>query len=312
MFDVVCTGEILIDFISLESGKKLKDVRQFQKNAGGSVANVAVSLSKLGVKTAFCGKVSTDNFGDYLIETLEKNGVDTTLTIRDALTKTCLAFVSINPEGNPDFEFFDEKASYSFLHIDEVDLNAFERSKLYHFGSIPLLKSPTSETLIALLDRAKSAGMLATFDPNIRPKLIKNRNEYMKLFKYILPKVDVVKMSDQDLHYIFPNLTIEKAAEKLYDYGERLLVITLGNEGCLAICDGQTFEVPAYKVRVVDTTGCGDAFMGGLIYGIINNGFENIDETLSFANAAAALVATRKGAILSMPTLKEIEKFLRF
>ncbi len=310
MFDVVCAGEILIDFISLEPGKKLKDASRFQRNAGGSVANVAVSLSRLGVKTAFCGKMSTDSFGDYLMRTLEENGVDTTLTVRDSSSKTCLAFVSIDPEGRPDFEFFDEKASYSLLRIDEVDLKTFEKGKLYHFGSIPILKSPTSETLIALLDRAKSVGMLTTFDPNIRPNLIKDKSEYMKLLEYILSKVDVIKMSDQDLHYIFPDLTIGEAAKKVYDYGERLLVITLGDKGCFAILDGQTLEVPAYKMRVIDTTGCGDAFMGGLIHGIINNSFEDIDKTLHFANATAGLVATRKGAIPSMPTLEEVEEFL--
>jgi len=311
LFTVI--GEILMDFTPLGGDPGLM---RFQARAGGSPANVAVGLARLGVRVEFAGKVSTDFFGRYLVQHLEKEGVGTRFLSRSPAHST-LAFVAFDQDG-PSFTFYRAGTADTQLGSEELP-RSIDESDVLHFGSISLLASSTSETVLALVDRLRG-GCLLSLDPNIRPSLIADAGAYRRTLDRAFRAADILKVSTEDLRWLTPGCSPESAAAQLLALGPVLVVVTLGRNGCYARMPTGEIRVPAPRVDVADTVGAGDAFSSGLlarlaVVGLTSRpsleqaGSATVQEVLEFATATAALTCTRTGA--DPPRWDEVDQFLR-
>ena len=313
---VLCGGEILLDFLPKEVGKGLSDSILFEKRPGGSIFNAAVGLRRLGVSASLLTKIGGDEFSQGLMDVISKEKISTECIKRDFKLKTTLAFAAINKEGKPEFRFYREKAADTLLTVTEImDINPCNYS-LYHFGSISLLKKPSSDAYLEVLDMFHKDEGITSFDPNIRPSLIKNRKKYLDMFYKISEMVDILKLSDDDLEYITGDKDIKEGLRKIPHKFNSLILVTLGKNGAIGNYKNQFIHSPAFKIRIKETTGCGDAFMAAMIYKLLNSGgfpflsATKLKDILTFANATAAIVATRYGASNAMPRLSEVNKFL--
>ena len=313
---IACLGEILIDFTASEKGKLITEVTSFIKNTGGSPPNTATAISRLGGDVSFIAKISNDSFGRFLFDTVQKNGINTKGIVRTN-APTCLVFVAIKENGVPDFEFYRENTADVLLKEGDIDEEFLKELHIFHFGSITLLKDPARSTAISTFLKAKELGLFTTLDPNIRPNLIEDKEQFLKDLDLIFKEVDLLKISEEDLLYLFPKENIHKDCDILLDKGAKAIIVTKGENGSLFCNRDFRVEVPGYKVDVVDTTGAGDGFMGATLYYLSRYGFDvlkdqnKVLELLKFANAQAALVCTKKGGIPSMPTLEEVENFIK-
>ncbi len=316
MKPVLCGGEILLDFLSKDIGKGLSDSILFEKRPGGSIFNVAVGLRRLGVLSSLLTKIGGDEFSQGLMDVITKEKIGTEYIKRDFKLKTTLAFAAINKEGKPEFRFYREKAADTLLTVSEIiDINPEEYS-LYHFGSISLLKKPASDAYLKLLDMFSKKKVAISFDPNIRPSLIRNRKKYLGMFYNISAIVDILKLSDDDLTYITGSEDVKESIRNIPHKIGSLILVTLGKNGAIGYYKGQFVHSPAFKIRIKDTTGCGDAFMSAIIYKLLSSGgfdvlsIDKLKEMLTFADAVAAIVGTRYGASNAMPRISEVNKFL--
>lgn len=303
-------GEILIDFTPvLEDGRTVG----FRQHAGGSPLNVAVALARLGAKVEFVGKVSTDVFGRYLLARLASERVGTRF-VAHADAPTTLAFVTLE-DGDPAFSFYGERAADTLLRPDDLpeDIAAAD---FLHCGSISLLREPGASAIAGFVERSRG-GPLVSLDPNIRPALVADPDAYRTLLHRLLCAVELVKLSQADLRWLAPGLSLENAASQLLETGPRLLVVTLGGEGCYALSRHGELRLRGLRVEVVDTVGAGDAFTGGLLFRLATLGvtsreaLETIDrsgleEALRFALVAASLTCTRSGA--DPPNKEEVSR----
>jgi len=314
---VLCGGEILLDFLSKDVGKGLADSILFEKRPGGSIFNVAVGLRRLGVPASLLTKLGGDEFSQGLMSVITEEKINTECLRRDPGLKTTLAFVALNEEGKPEFRFYREKAADTRLTVSEIGhINPGDYS-MYHFGSIALLEKPASDAYLELLNMFHGEKILTSFDPNIRPSLIHDRKSFLDMFYRISEMVDILKMSDDDLEYVTGLTDVREGLRMILDRANALTLVTLGKKGAIASCRGQSRHVPTFnRVRVKDTTGCGDAFMVAIISGLLNSGdftalsMSRLTDIVTFANAAATIVGTRYGASNAMPRLREVDKFL--
>jgi fructokinase len=314
---VLCGGEILLDFLSKEVGKGLADSILFEKRPGGSIFNVAVGLRRLRVSTSLLTKIGGDEFSQGLMDVIIEEKINTECLKRDINLKTTLAFVAINKEGKPEFRFYRENAADTMLTVSEIkQINPRDYS-MYHFGSISLLTKPASDAYLEVLNAFYREKVVTSFDPNIRPSLIKDRKKFLDMFYKIAEIVDILKMSDDDLEYITGLTDVKEGLRKIPNKTNCLILVTLGKNGAIGYYKSQFIHVPTFnKIRVKDTTGCGDAFMAAIIYRLLNSsGFKalsisKLTDILTFANAAATIVSTRYGASNAMPRLLEVNKFI--
>jgi len=314
---ILCAGEILFDFISKSLNKGLGESELFEKRPGGSPFNVAVGLAKLGADVSFLTKIAQDEFGKFLFEYLKENGVNTDCSFRVEGLKTSLAFAAVDAQGKAEYEFYRDNAADTRLELKDIENLDYEKFNIFHFGSIALIDEPTSSTLTRLFDNFVSGDLVTSFDPNIRLSLIKNRENYNNLVKSIIKKVDILKMSDDDLYYLTEKKNVEEAIMTLSVKEGAILFVTLGSQGSLVYKDGIIERVPGYKVKVVETVGCGDSFMAGILYKLrdfskdelSNITVEELAEYADFANKCAAIVATKQGAANAMPSLSEVNQF---
>lgn len=305
MFDVVSLGELLIDFTPVMIDKKLL----FEKNAGGAPANVAVGASKLGLKTAFIGKVGNDGFGHFLKETLELYNVDTSGLVIDDNFNTTLAFVELNEKGERSFTFVRKNGADTKLKPEELKQDIIKNTKIFHFGSLSMTDEPSfSATLKAI----KTTNGLISFDPNIRTSLWRDlklaKERIIKVIKY----ANILKLSEEELYFLTDIKDIEKAVEHLKkQFKTEIILITLGEKGSFYSTETKSGYVDTLKVNSIDTTGAGDSFLAAFLYYFISNQNKsfNIEEGVKFANIAAAITVTRRGAIPALPTLEEINNF---
>ena len=313
MKPVLCAGEILIDFISENKGKKLVESDTFKKKPGGSPFNIAVGVSRLGTKVSFLGKLGKDPFSTFLMKVLEFEGIDTSNIVVDENCKTTLAFVARDEKGNPDFVFFRENPADRLLRIEEVNINPSDFS-LYHFGSISILEDPSRSTYIELMKKFNEKGVPISFDPNVRPGLIRDRKRFLEDFYKISSSVSILKMSYDDLVYITQEKSLDKALSKIKVKDETVVFITLGEKGCFVQYRKDREHIPAFKVQEVDATGCGDAFMAAVIHKYLESkpkSFEDVVNMGKFANAVSAIVLTKVGGANSMPYMEEVMSFLK-
>jgi fructokinase len=291
--DVICLGELLVDFIS-------KDGVMFKKAAGGAPANVAVACSRLGLKSGFVGKVGDDMFGRFLKGVLEREGVDVSRLYLEKGGRTTLAFVSVAADGERSFEFF--RGADALLKPEEVTTDYIRGSKLFHFSSNSLISEPARSATLKAVRAARNNGLKVTYDPNLRLNLWETTKKARKWIGVGMVMAEVVKLNKVELEFLF-GPGIERGAEKVLETADRVFV-TLGERGCYyADRTSKGYSSP-YRVKVVDTTGAGDGFMGGVIYGTLKDW--DAERTASFSNAAGALTVRGVGAIDSLPKLGDV------
>ncbi|HTK80918.1 MAG TPA: carbohydrate kinase [Bacteroidota bacterium] len=316
--DVSCVGEVLVDFVSSAKGASLSAATSFLKCAGGACANVAVGLAKLGVRSAFVGKTGNDAFGRFLQRELRAHDVDVRGVRFDGTHKTRLAFVSVDRNADRDFEFWENVPADTQLRLTDISMNTLMRSKIVHMSSFLLLREPSRSTAFAIARQLRNAGVHVSFDPNIRPSLYESPNTMKAYLLKMVRYTTMLRLNDGEARLLTGKTHPADAADKLLSMGPKLVAITLGSRGCLLQTRSHSCTVRGYSVPAVDTTGCGDGFLAGLLRRIVSE--ETLPATLSyaqlcsigrFANAAGALTATKKGAFSALPTVRAIHHLLK-
>jgi fructokinase len=315
--DVTALGEILIDFTF--AGLSQNGQVLYERNAGGAPANVAAAVARLGGKSAFIGKTGDDVFGSFLKETLVNNGIETDgMTVSEQYSTT-LAFVTLSPGGERSFSFYRNPGADTQLSSGELHEGILSRSRFLHIGSLSLTHEPARSATLQAIHAVKKAGGFISYDPNWRKPLWENQEKAIFLMKSIFGFADVVKVSDEELLLLFGNDDYSSGAGKILAAGARLVLVTLGPKGVFYKTRTMEGVVGAPPVSVVDTTGAGDSFVGGLIYRQTRRAMnENplpeakaeLEADLRFANAVASLCVTKRGAISAMPSLSEVSAFL--
>lgn len=316
MNNVLCIGELLIDFICSDIDTELSNGENFKKKAGGAPANVTATISKLGGKASFVGKVGADSFGVFLKKTLDDVNVDTSMMLLDTKAPTTLAFVSLKADGERDFVFnrgADEKLNYSELDTEKIFSN-----KIIHFGSATaLLGGQMKETYLSIMSGSKEREIFISFDPNYRDNLWKNNeSEFISISRKCIEQADFVKLSEEELKLISGLEDINDGIKSLNKSQDKIICVTLGKDGTM-VSDGKQFEiVKSIKIKSVDSTGAGDAFIGAVLYKLslldgpkeVINSIEKLKDIVYFANKVGALVCTKLGAIQAIPTINEVEE----
>ncbi len=314
-------GEVLIDFIPLQKGRSLKDVVSFERAPGGAPANVAAAVAKLGGHSKMITKLGADAFGDFLLEKLEETGVDTRHVIRTHEANTGLAFVSLREDGERDFSFYRKPSADLLLTADEVEESLFEAGDILHFCSVDLVESPMKQAHIKAIQSAKESGALISFDPNVRLPLWDSPDACRETILEFIPKAHIVKISDEELAFIAGIEDEDKAIASLFVGDVQTVIYTKGAAGATLYVQDITIDSSGYSVDVQDTTGAGDAFIGALLYLLLEAGADQKGlsavlahhghSILAFANAAGAISTTGKGAISSLPSKNQIEDMLK-
>lgn len=316
-YDITAIGELLIDFTP--AGKNAQGSSLFAANPGGAPGNVLALASKLGLKTALIAKVGEDQFGTYLEGVLDGVGVDKKGLVRTADANTTLAFVHLNESGDRSFNFYRKPGADMLLAVDDLDARMLESTRIFHFGSVSMTGGPSRETTLKAVEAAKKSGALVSFDPNLRPPLWTSLDEAKIQIVKGLGYADILKVSEEELEFITGEGGLESGSKLLAEkYGIPLILVTLGPKGCFYKYGDLTGSTPAYKVKTLDTTGAGDAFLGAFLYKVARRGCslagitpEEMEGMAAFANAAGSLATSVMGAIPAMPTLEEIEGCVR-
>ncbi|KAL4346443.1 hypothetical protein GQ457_17G025660 [Hibiscus cannabinus] len=304
---VVSFGEFLIDFVPTVGGVSLAEAPAFKKAAGGAPANVAVCVSRLGGTSAFIGKVGDDEFGHMLANILKENNVDNSGMRFDHSARTALAFVTLRADGEREFLFFRHPSADMRLHESELHIDLIKQAKIFHFGSISLIAEPCKSAQLAAMDIAKKSGSILSYDPNLRLPLWPSAEAARKGIMSIWDQADLIKVSEDEITFLTEGgdpYDDNVVMKNLFHPNLKLLIVTEGQ---------QTFKgrVPGIKVKPVDTTGAGDAFVGGLLSSLASdlNLFQDekrLREALAFANACGALTVTERGAIPALPTKQAV------
>ena len=315
MFDVTALGELLIDFT--ENGVSENGNPLLEANPGGAPCNVLAMLNKLGRKTAFIGKVGNDNFGRFLADTVKKSGTDITNLVYNDTVPTTLAFVHTLAEGEREFSFYRQPGADMTLAKEEVMTDIIESSRIFHFGTLSSTHSGVREATRFAVEFAKEKGLLISFDPNLREPLWEALDDAKREIEYGLSKCDVLKISDNELEFVTDTSDYDEGIRRIRDkYDIPLIFLTLGKDGSRAYYKDIRVERPAYQgVNAVEKTGAGDTFEGCALDFVLEYGIDGFDESklselLDFANAGAAIITTRKGALKVMPDKMEIARIL--
>ncbi len=311
-FDVTAIGELLIDFT--ESGFSDQGNPMLEANPGGAPCNVLAMLQKLGKKTGFIGKVGNDQFGRMLKETIENVGIDSGNLIMDNDVHTTLAFVHTFEDGDRDFSFYRNPGADMMLTKEDVQRERIEASKIFHFGTLSSTHETCREATRYAIQCAKDAGVLISFDPNLREPLWNDLEDAKREIAYGLGLADIVKISDNEVVFMTGEEDYHRAAQMLREtYQIPLLFVTLGREGSRAYYKDMVVEAaPFIQENTIETTGAGDTFTGCVLSKVLEyGGIENLTEEMlvemcTFANAGASLITTRRGALNVMPEEKEI------
>jgi fructokinase len=271
------------------------------------------------MKVAFLVKIGDDEFGGGLKELLSSEGVDMSCVAEGAGHNTTLAMAAVDARGKPEFRFYRENAADISLATDELPPIAPRETSAFSFGSLALADNPVGDAILSVFEKMRAGGVLTVLDPNVRPLYVNARPIYKKRLKYLIPLVDVLKLSDDDLAWLTGTRMIEDGISRLGYNHAGLVIVTEGAKGARAIWRGETIRVPCPDVEVAETTGCGDAFIAGVISklaplersGVAEMTPVFLKNTLVWANACASIVATRYGAANSMPRVPEVEEFMR-
>ena len=315
-FDVVALGELLIDFT--ENGTSTQGNIIYEANPGGAPCNVLAMLSKTGRRTAFIGKVGQDIFGNRLKAVLEEQGICTTGLVMDTAARTTLAFVETLPGGDRDFSFYRNPGADMLLKEEELQEELLRDTRIFHFGTLSMTHKEVRQATKKAIAIAREGGAVLSFDPNLRPPLWASLEEAREQVAYGLSQCDILKISDNEIQWFTGEQDYDAGIRRLRSqYDIPLIVLSLGREGSCAYYKDLRAEVPAFlQEKTVETTGAGDTFGACCLHHILQYGLEELTEKqltqmLTFANAAASIVTTRKGALRVMPTVQETEKLIR-
>ncbi|CAA7038774.1 unnamed protein product [Microthlaspi erraticum] len=315
---VVCFGEMLIDFVPTVGGVSLAEAPAFKKAPGGAPANVAVGVSRLGGSSAFIGKVGDDEFGRMLADILRLNNVDNSGMRFDHNARTALAFVTLRADGEREFLFFRHPSADMLLLESELDKNLIQKAKIFHYGSISLIEEPCRSTQLAAMKIAKASGSLLSYDPNLRLPLWSSEEAARKEIMSIWNLADVIKVSEDEITFLTGGddpYDDDVVLQKLFHPKLKLLVVSEGPNGCRYYTQEFKGRVGGVKVKAVDTTGAGDAFVSGLLNSLASDltlltDEKKLREALLFANACGAITVTERGAIPAMPTMNAVQDLL--
>ena len=304
MKKVICPGEALIDFVSMDIGKTLKATDGFIKKAGGAPANVAAAISKLGAEAYFCGTVGDDAFGGFLEDTLNNNNINTELLFK-IKNNTTFAFVSLMENGERDFEF--ARDADECLTFDMIS-DRLEEFDLYHFGSATaFMGGNLKDTYFKLKEYAKSNNKIISFDANYRESLFGNNNEeFIKCCKEFIVDSNIVKLSEEEAKLISGIEDIKEASQYIVNLGCENLMVTLGKEGTLLSNREKQILIKTKEVKMKDATGAGDAFIGAVIAQILNEPGKSMEKIVEMANLVGGITTTKLGALESIPTWDEV------
>ena len=315
-YDVVALGELLIDLT--QNGISQQGNPMLEANPGGAPCNVLALLSKLGHSTGFIGKVGCDGFGEQLCRAIQEVGIDHQGLCWDEYVHTTLAVVHTKPDGDRDFSFYRNPGADMSLTARELKEDMIRSCKIFHFGTLSMTDEPVRSATYQAIRIAEEAGCLRSFDPNLRPPLWVSLDVARDQTLYGMAHCDILKISDNEIQW----LTGEEDYDKGIDWIRRrfpniqLILLSMGREGSRGYCGKVRVEVPAVTdVKAIETTGAGDTFFAGVLHHVLRWGLgpyteEELGKMLSFANAAAAIVTTRKGALRVMPEEAEIRKLM--
>ena len=313
-YDVTALGELLIDLT--QNGMSEQGNPILEANPGGAPCNVLACLSKMGHKAAFIGKVGKDGFGDQLAAGLVETGISTDGLLFDPNVHTTLAVVHTFADGDRDFSFYRNPGADMMLKAEEVNEEIIRSSKIFHFGSLSMTDEPVRSAHLHALKVAEDAGILCSYDPNLRPPLWPNLEVAKENILELMGHCDILKISDNEIQWLSGKEDYDEGIAWLRErYDIPLIFLTLGKDGSRAYCGDVRTEQAGFKMNTIETTGAGDTFFGSVLHHVLEKGWrpytkEELDEMLRFANAAAALVTTRRGALRVMPSKDEIESVL--
>ena len=315
-YDVVALGELLIDFT--ENGLSEQGNPLLEANPGGAPCNVLSMLQKLGDKTAFIGKVGNDGFGHLLTKAVQEQGIDTTGLVYDNDVHTTLALVLKKENGDRDFAFYRNPGADMNLKEEEVNESLIASSSIFHFGTLSLTDESVKMATQKAVKAAKENGLTITFDPNLREPLWRSLEEAHEQVAWGLQQADVVKISDNEITWFTGMDNYDEGIAFLQkEYPNlKLICLSMGGDGSKAVYRDIHVAYPAFlQEATIETTGAGDTFCACKIHTVLENGIDHLDEEklkemLKFANAAASLVTTKKGALRVMPTKEEVETFI--
>ena len=311
-YDVTALGELLIDFT--ENGKSSQGNPLFEANPGGAPCNVLAMLAKLGHKTAFIGKVGNDFFGEQLRTAIKEAGIDDTGLCTDEKIHTTLAMVHTYPDGDRDFSFYRNPGADMMLNKAEIREDILKDTKIFHFGTLSMTHEGVREATKAAIHIAEEAGAVISFDPNLRPPLWESLDEAREQVLYGLGHCQILKISDNEIQWLTGEEDYTAGVNWILErYQIPLILVSMGKEGSRAYYNEMMVEVkPFLQENTIETTGAGDTFCGCVLHYVCEHGInglkeENLAEMLTFANAAASIITTRKGALRVMPDDKEMK-----
>ena len=315
-FDVCALGELLIDFT--ENGTSPQGNPIMEANPGGAPCNVLAMLNKLGYKTTFIGKTGADIFGRQLKKAVEEVGINTEGLATDKVVNTTLAFVHTLPGGDREFSFYRNPGADMMLSEGDVNEQLISDSRIFHFGSLSMTGEECEAATRKAVGIAKRNGVIISFDPNLRENLWDSLDKAKEKIEYGMANCDILKISDNEILWFTGEQDYDHAVEKLRGrFGNiRLLLLSLGKDGSRAYSGENSAYASAAPAKTIETTGAGDTFCGAILskvleYGLRDYSQQELSEMLSFANAAAAIVTERKGALRVMPQQAEITDRMR-
>jgi fructokinase len=314
--DIVCLGELLVDMFPAELGRSLMEVSAFRPKPGGAPANVAVAATRLGARSAFIGKVGDEAFGHHLAGVLRRAGVDVRGMRFDKEARTGMAFIAMPDENSYDILFYRNPGADMRLRADELDDKLLLGTRAFHFGSISLIQEPSRGATLEALRIAREAGALISFDVNYRPDLW-SRSEARDRVMATIPQVDLLKVNEIELGLLTGSTDPAAASQSLLDLGPEICVVTMGPDGSYFRVAAGGERVAPFRVPTVDATGCGDAFIAGLLCQLVLDAewreqlsVVRMRQVLRYANAVGALTSLTQGVIPALPTAAQVEEFL--
>lgn len=318
--DIICLGEVLIDMFPAEVGKGLTEVSSFRPVPGGAPANVAVAGSHLGLQTAFIGKVGEDAFGRHLADVLKNHHVDTRGMRFDKTARTGLAFIALPDADNYEILFYRNPGADMRLKSSELDFKMLQDTKSLHFGSLSLAQEPSKTATLQAIETVKQTNGLISFDVNYRPTLWESPHQFRECITPAISKAHVLKINEIELEILTgaTEETMGLACEDLLKKGPQLVVVTLGPHGCYIRNQKGDVRLKGFFVTTVDATGCGDAFIAGLLSKLVTQekhcddlDMDDLKLFGSYANAVGALTAQSKGVIPALPFKEQVDIFIK-
>jgi fructokinase len=315
--DVLCLGELLVDMFPSEVGVKLIEVSSFRPKPGGAPANVAVAIARLGAKSGFLGKVGEDLFGRFLKSVLDKEWVDTRGLKFDAETRTTLVFIALPDANAAEFVFYRNPGADTRLRPEELNLDLLQSASCLHFGSLSLTDEPSRSAAKYAAETARASKTIVSFDANYRPTLWDSAEQAKQKIMEVIPLIDLIKVNETELALLTGETDLSKGTSILQSQGPPICIVTLGAKGSFFRTVEATGFEPAFQVNAIDATGCGDAFIAGLLTRLTSGcewqyqlSQERMQKNLQWANAVGALTSLKIGVIPALPTAVQVRDFL--